>query len=875
MLSAQQNLSEQLRTQLEGKTTFPEVMSVVDPFYQNLPADIRNNGGDGLLKYKHWKRWQWYMERRLGPHGEFVNIPKHNLGILEDNVTSHPDSRFLPIEGEWESLGMIQSSYSADTNNYYPIGHTGISYANGTGRVDRIAFHPTDPDIIYIGTPCGGLWRTTDAGASWEPLTDTLASLGISGIAVTPSNPDEIYILTGIGDDGIGSFFSYMQIAPSLGVMKSEDGGTTWAFTDTFPIPSNTVFASYDLVQSEGNEDLLLAATTEGIFRTLNGGDTWTKVKTGLHYDLQFKPGSSSVVYAADANNVYYSTNSGLTWSTSTLNIAPLASNVRVALAVTPANSNIVYAYFGNSSSSSGLFSGVYLSTNSGVNFTRRKNTPNILGYSIYGNDNNSQANYDLCIAVHPNNVNKVSLGGINIWRSVDSCASFTNLTGWFENQGALEYVHCDQHAMAFNPLNNKLYFCNDGGIWVSDNFGDNCTNISKGLVLNQFYHLSQSDSRSYRLAGGLQDNGVKCRATGVEDFTHMFGADGFSTSFVAGDHDEFYATINDGLLRFKYSTGDTFWLGSPTSMFFQEILAHPYDTNLVFLGAESIWRSTNKGISWTNVGGKGSWALAIAPSRPQRMYAAGGSNWWLDGNGGAYTSTNSGLSWTLMSNKPGFPEIFSVVTDIAVDPLDSLTVYVTMGGLVNNKKVYRSTNGGNNWSNITYNLPNVAVLSVITSPNDIFVGTDISVYHLAKGGTTWTDIGSNIPHAGITDLVYDHNSGTLTASTMGRGVWQRNVCIEDITLTYPLEGALHYSCDDQFLSSSTIPGNDLDSVSFRANGIIKLLPGFQVGSGAYFKAKMEACDDGNVPLQIVPPVNVSPMTTKPENAIVRKTQEE
>ncbi|MBK8821010.1 MAG: hypothetical protein IPN49_18720 [Saprospiraceae bacterium] len=129
-------------------------MRTVDSIYALAPQNIRDNGGNGLPKYKHWRRWAWYMERRLDEKGQFVNIGKRNLELAEEKQKvkkSGSNRSYLP--GDWKPIGMEESSHSADSLINYGIGNTGNSYANGTGRVDRIAFHPTDPNTFYVGAP--------------------------------------------------------------------------------------------------------------------------------------------------------------------------------------------------------------------------------------------------------------------------------------------------------------------------------------------------------------------------------------------------------------------------------------------------------------------------------------------------------------------------------------------------------------------------------------------------------------------------------------------------------------------------------------------------------------------------------------------------
>ena len=669
-----QNPGDQLRTALEEKDNLIDIMQTVDSFYQTLPQEIVENGGGGVSKYKHWKRWEWEMSRRVTPNGDFVNSSKYIKRAHELNPRRRGSLR-NPIPGAWESIGMTKSSYSADSLNTYNPGQLSISYANGTGRIDRIAFHPTDPNTIYVGTPYGGLWKTTDGGEKWTCKSDTIPSIGISGVVVHPTSPDIVYILTGTADNSANSFVTiFERTAPSLGVMKSIDGGDTWAFTDTFPTsPGVTSYISYDLVIDEASPNTLMAATSDGIFKTINGGTSWTKVRNGLHFDLQYKPGSSTTIYAATDTAVFYSNNAGTTWSASTFNIAPLSSTKRIALAVSPAASSQVYALCGQSVSS-GSFSGLYRSSNSGVNFTQQSNTPNILGYIVGGTDNSDQGGYDLCMAVDPNNSNRLFTGGINVWTSVDFGVTMTNVTGWYETDSAIAYIHPDIHSLAFNPLDNKLYATTDGGVYVTSDLGNNWTDLSEGIAVSQFYHLTQYAGAAYRLSGGLQDNGIKYRSKGgTTDFTHMHGADGFQTSYVNNNPNVFYTTWNNSVTRMIYSSGAQTFITPPGTggqfgPYFKEVLAHPSDTTIVFVGESNIHKSTNQGGTWSNNGAAGIWAMAISPSDPTRMYAAGGPG-ISPGNGAVYTSSNTGDTWTTISGNSGFPAQanYNKVTDIAI----------------------------------------------------------------------------------------------------------------------------------------------------------------------------------------------------------------
>lgn len=835
-----QSLGERLNQKIKDKKNFHEIMKIVDSIYTIAGTDIRNNGGDGLFKYKHWQRWSWYNERRLDENGKIVDINKRKLEL--DEIRQREKSKnkgprsYIP--GSWKPIGMEVSSYSADTLMNYTTGQAGNSYANGTGRLDRIAFHPTDSNTFYVGAPIGGLWKTTDGGATWKCLTDTIPSIGVTGIVVSYANPNTVYILTGQGDGSGGT-----QTNKCQGVMKSTDAGLTWSFVGPFPVtPGFTNLVGFELVQNPTNDNILMAVTNDGIFRTSNSGTTWTKTRTGLHYDIAFKPNSGSVVVAASDDSLFYSTNGGISWNASTRNIAPLQPSIRINIEFSISEPNKVYAFHGNNGKL-GQFAGIYISTDSGISFTRLATTPNVLGYVINGIDSSSQASYDLCMAVHPDSSSRVIIGSINIWRSSNGGATFTNNTGWYENQGAQAYVHCDQHSLAYNPLDDKLYSCNDGGIWVSSNSGNSWTNLSKGLQTGMFYTLTQyKKNTSYILCGGTQDNGVKYRPAGTKNFTHMFGADGVGAAFQPNNPNLFYATVNGGARRFDYQTGSYTYIQPPNASGINFILTHPIDTNIVFCGGngQPIYRSINKGNNWANVGGIGN-VMAISSVTPTRMFAAGGNL--------TYLSNNTGLTWQVDTTGLG-PNLQNLtVTDIETDPFQGNYAYLTLGGFASGRKVYQTSDGGLTWINISYNLPNVVVNSIAATYDKLYIGTDITVYSKDWGGFTWVDIGDNLPHSPVIDILVDESKGNIILGTWGRGVWQRNYCVNDITLLDSLKGKLEYESTNQIIASALVPGTiNFDSI-FMTSSKIVLQPGFRSKKGSYMKAARGNCDNGAQPL--------------------------
>ncbi len=256
---------QQLKIQvpLDGTENFSQITEKTEKYLVTLPDSYEKERFE-----KHFARWAYYQSMHLGPAGEFVNISKKTVEAAE----SQSDAPLTSANGSWSFIGP-----STAFNNNPSADLLGI------GRVDRMAFHPTDPNTIYVGTPAGGLWRTTNGGTSWSPISNFIPSLGISGIVVDHTNPNTLYVLTGDGDDYISNFYLYLAgyIRLSAGVFKSFDGGVTWE--PTGPMSANE-YCGYRLIQHPNNANILIAATSDGIYRTTNAGTTWTQVHTPVDF---------------------------------------------------------------------------------------------------------------------------------------------------------------------------------------------------------------------------------------------------------------------------------------------------------------------------------------------------------------------------------------------------------------------------------------------------------------------------------------------------------------------------------------------------------------------------------------------------------------
>jgi photosystem II stability/assembly factor-like uncharacterized protein len=804
-----------LNDKLEGKQTLEEIMQVVDQHYLDIEKGIIEKTDEP--KYKHWARWALYQSSRLGPTGEFVDI---NQKMLKAQKSREVFEKSRSSMGNWGWLG----PYTA---------------TSGIGRIDRIAFHPTNANTIYAGSPSGGLWKTTNGGTFWFPMTDFLPSIAISGIVVTPSNPNIIYILTGDGDANVGGGFvlNHGYLRRSAGVFKSTDGGTTWQQTN--PLPIIGAYVGYELVQDPNNANNLLAATNEGLFKTTNGGYSWNLVHAGRHYDIKYRPGSSTRVYAAMRGDIFYSTNGGNTWNPSTISPAFAASG-RIELAVTPHSPGAVYAFSGPPTAD-GVFAGLYLSLNEGANFGRVLNTPNILGSQTDGTGESHQSDYDHALAVSNTNSIHIITGGVRIWRTTSSPSSMTYVGG----------THVDIHDLAFNPLDNKLYAATDGGLYSSTDLGNNWTYLSNGLMTTQVYHMSATNADVNKIFIGTQDNGCLIKNTVTPTFQRVYGGDGYDSRFDPGSSSSGVFSLNKSVTRF-YNDGNNIDPISPDTFWYPTVEIHQTNANIKFAGYRDVWRTTNNGSSWTNLGASGSWTMTTCPTNVNRIYTAGGSSFSTT-IGEVYRSDDLGDNWVTISNNLGFPTSNLKVTDIAVNPSNSNRVWVTMGGFDGFHKVFYSSGAGLQWTNMTGSLPNVPINCIaVTSGNAVYIGTDHGVYY--RNPTTmpdWIPFYNGLPNVPITDLVINTGANRIRAATFGRGVYESDLysdCVTGITLTQDIWGRKLYEASSYIRTSSEITRGENSEMTFKAGNYIWFDTGFEIKAGSRLRAYLAPCGQGGIP---------------------------
>ena len=831
---------------LDGTENFRQVNEKTENYLKTIPDNENKERFQ-----KHFARWAYYQSLHLGPAGEFVNISKKTY----DAIAARGDAPLNTANGAW--------SFTGPSTCY--IGNPNIS-GLGTGRIDRIAFHPTDAGTIYVGTPSGGLWKTTNGGTSWTPLSSYIPSLGISGIVVDYSDPATLYVLTGAGDDfnspgGFVATSGYMRM--SVGVLVSHDGGATWLPTGQL---SANAYTGFRLVQHPVNPEILLAATSDGLYRTTNKGATWTMVEPGCVCDIEFKPGNPSIVYASGNGSFTYSTDGGIIWYANSTFDHALCADGRVEIAVTPASVNKVYLLASPATTGSAIsgpattytnFCGFYVSTNSGLSFTRVTTSPDVFGEST-GIADRDQSQYDIALAVKPTDNQIVVTGGIVLFKSINGGNSFSDCT--LSSGSDDNYVHADCHALAYNPLNNYLYCATDGGFYRSTNDGESWTAIYDGISVTQFYHFDDYDDNPNCLMGGSQDNGTKYRTTNTSNFALISGGDGFDNAIDYTDETRGFLSENRSVLYFSDFTTAPYYTVIVNPHYFAQTEMNTSNPDILYISATYVMRYDNSTGYLTTPAGTGflgQWVIRTCPSNSNRLYTAGGQLAFST-PGEMFMSSDGGYSYTTISGNPGFPQgSFPRISDICVRPNSSTQVYICFGGYTDGLKVLYSGDSGTSWSNISYDLPNIPFWSLeVDGSGNVYAGGDFGVYYHASGSTNWEPFYNGLPNVPVSDLAINEANDQLLAATFGRGIWKsslRTSCPANVTINGNLSGTYFSSASNSITMNSSVTGGDGTSVVLRSGNYVTLANGFQAKGdpGSKFLATLGPCNSGMPPLAV------------------------
>lgn len=681
-----------------------------------------------------------------------------------------------------------------------------------SGRVSSIAVHPTNPNILYVGTAQGGLYRSLDGGNVWTPLLDNALSLSIGAVAIAPSDPTIVYVGTGEPGFSLDSFFGVgiyritNADSPNPTVAGPLNAGS--AGGDVFtgrsiseiivhPTNANIIFASTVTGVGGLGGNQPVGAPALGLYRSNNalaGTPTFEKLAiqgtaaaSRSVIDLAIEPGNPNYLLAAVVGNggdggVYLSTNAldAVPTFTRTLTTGDGAELGRAELAVNKTGSTITVIV------ASGTGSGtIYKSTDGGLTFPQ----------SIDNNFCSGQCFYDIAVAIDPTDANKVYIGGsptIPFARATDGTLNFlTSQTG----------LHVDTHAIAVAPSNtNTIYFGSDGGVWKSIDGGTNWTSQNTSTLSSmQYQSISLHPTDRYFSIGGTQDNGTHflrpnnswVRATGGDGGQSAIDQNAVDTTNVTGYHTFFNRTNTQiGYQRistfnpngttqagtFRGCTG----AGTQTGincvdpvLFYAPLTRGPGNPNTTYIGTDKVYRSANRGDLHE----------IVSQTFPARVSAIGiannNDNIRLAGltNGQVFVSTTGGTTMTEITGavSPRY------VTRFAIDPSNNNIAYVALGGfgLAAGQHIYKTTNllsGAPTWTASGTGIPDVPVNAMVIDPantNNVYAGSDIGVYRSVDAGASWQPFSDGLPRVAVFDMALQNANRFIRIATHGRGIYE------------------------------------------------------------------------------------------------------
>jgi len=718
---AQLSAQEYLQMIDDGSYSVAEIIASAEAHFEGQDKG-RGTG------WKQFKRWEYMAKRQMNEDGyltpmseKLAEVQRYNA-YLNDTAGSRAQ-----LNDDWEELG---PDYWNATTSWNP----------GVGRITGLAVDASNNDHIIISANTGGVWRTVDAGATWTPMGDFFTNLRAYSVAIDPSNSDTYFF-------GSSSGIIY----------KSIDAGGTW--TELADMSNSLI--NKILINPNDTDIMYACSQNAGIYRSDDAGATWIEVGGDSRgYDVEFKPGDTNTVYATGLD-FHKSVDNGVTWTTT-----PVGGNGAKMMGVSPDDASMVYVL----EADGGSFGGFYYSTDSGDSFLERDHAGrNYFGYDTAGFNSGGQAPRDMDVAVNPNDIDEVHIAGVLTWRSLDGGVSFTCTADWIPGaaQGAnIGYCHADVDLLEF--VGTTLFAGTDGGIFKATDTGnlnaDYYEDLTTGIGIRQFYKLGISQTADVVVTGGSQDNGTSFY-TAANGWIDWLGADGMEGFVDKTDTNIMYGTSQGGqLYRTDDGANSQSGLNEPgpgggnwVTPFEQD----PTVDNTIYVGYTSIYKSTNKGNSWTaasqNLGGSQD-EMKLAPSNNQVMYTSRASILYKTEDGGA-------TNWVQLPS-PGS------VNSMAVHPTDPDRIAVA---LVGGAKVKVSYDGGNTWVNMTLNLPNFDSLSIAwddNGANGLYVGMDYGIYYIDSYLDEWQPYSNNLPNVIVNELEVNTADGKLYAATYGRGLW-------------------------------------------------------------------------------------------------------
>jgi hypothetical protein len=690
-------------------------------------------------------------------------------------------------------------------------------YGSASGRVTSLAVDPTSSAIVYAGTAGGGVWKTSDSGTTWTPLTDNQATLSIGAVAVDPNNHLTVFAGTGEANRSIDS-------QAGEGVLKSTDGGATWTFYGGSQFAGHHIYA---VAVDRTNSSHVLVASSVGLFSSTDGGQTYTFNSSlfGLspntaNYDprvdaLVQDPDAahSSRWYAAvderclESGFIGVSTDGGATWSQS-IRASSLSGLPKIArIGMGEGQGGVIYATLAACEDTSlkfqdGQLAGLLKSTNYGTTWV---NTPMPDPFTV---SSESQGWYDITIGVDPTNSNRAVFGGITMLSTSDGGLTFTDIARPYSGGP----VHPDFHAIAFTGA-KSFYTGNDGGVWRTFDLGgtgtaSDWTNLSATLAVTTFYGGDASDST--HMIGGAQDEGTSGLVPGgpaSPAWNQLAGGDGGYVSMVPGTTTYYGEQSYGAIFKADYTNPGSATAAGPcaaasdpacpeASAFVAPFVIDPANPSIMFTAGTHLYRSTSGGLpagsgGWSQISGDlstgttyfadGDYVSAMGISSDGSelvLGTAGGKLWFVSSPSASPTLTDltSSIPAFSAADYTGNPWVSAISGVICQSGSCRATVALGAVGVSRVISVSTTSPATDLDRNLGTLIPNVVVNSVLVTDDGTYIGSDSGVYAcFALCGSTspsWLAIGTGLPNAKVDQVTLSGDRKDVIAWTHGRGAW-------------------------------------------------------------------------------------------------------
>jgi photosystem II stability/assembly factor-like uncharacterized protein len=715
----------------------------------------------------------WLAMQRAYPYGQ-IKLSSYLTGMAE--------------------AGKLQRASTKNRYNWTLAGPTNIG-----GRITDIAVPAGQPLTWYIGAATGGIFKTSDGGATWDNIFNGADVISIGDLAIDPTNDQVIYAGTGEANASSQSFFGD-------GIYKSTDAGMTWEHKGLeYSAYIGRIIVDYDnpqRVYAAACGNLFTPDENRGVYRSVDGGSTWERIlfltDSTSAVDLIQSPQDPDVLYATMwermrglsyrrsfgvSSGIYKTTNGGDTWQELTNGLPAGQETGRIGLDIALSNPQVMYAFYDMPD----YEVRVYKSSNGGDTWVR-KNDAYLQGMS------SNFGWYFGQIRVDPSNENRIFVLGVYAYRSDNGGDSWSELGGYS--------FHVDHHALVIDESGTCLEG-NDGGLYTSSNYG-NTWNKVNNLPISQFYNIEIDYLYPQRILGGTQDNGTVRTITGsVDDWFDILGGDGFYCVVDYTNSNIIYAEYQWGGLNKSTNGGGSFQsigyeMSGDRTNWSSPLVIDPQEHTVLYFGTYRVWKSLNSGSSWTVVssdltdGDDGStWhtisTLAISPLDPAIVLAG-------TDDGHVHISLNNGTTWDEISE--GLPKRW--ITCVAADPHDAATIYVTVSGFRWDEPlphVFKSTDLGQTWMDISSNLPELPMNWIVIDPNypgRLVVGSDAGVFYSLNSGENWTGISQGLGNVPVLAMKIHPPTRTLVIGTYGMSAYK--ISLDDISVGVEENNALSSS---------------------------------------------------------------------------------